>query len=68
MQDVLKTFVWEFYSPLANDLNWVSSPMRMGGPMHAEIEDKTFFVVSIWWDAPESKIHASGEELMEINA
>jgi len=43
--------------------------MRMGRPVHAKIADHlTFSIATIRWDVPKSKIHASGEDLMEINA
>jgi hypothetical protein len=46
-----------------------SSPMRMGRFMHEKKKDNlTFSIATIWWDAPESKIHVAREDLMEINA
>jgi hypothetical protein len=44
------------------------SPIRIGGPFHASNEEYTSFVASMWCDAPESMIQASGEELMAIKA
>jgi hypothetical protein len=41
------------------------SPIRIGEIFH---EEYTYFVESMWCDAPKSTIQASREELMEIKA
>jgi hypothetical protein len=45
-----------------------SSPIRMGALVHDFKDERTFFVAAMWCDAPESMIHASGEELIAIKA
>jgi len=59
---------WSFTLPCPVTSTGVSSPMRMWGPMHVDKEDKTSYVTSMWWDAPESRIHASREEWIEIKS
>jgi hypothetical protein len=44
------------------------SPIIIGGPLHASNEEYTYFMKSMWCDAIESMIQASGEELMAIKA
>jgi hypothetical protein len=54
-----KLSCWSSTLPWTMTSAGVSSLMRKGGPMHAEIEDKTFYFASISWDALEYNIHES---------
>jgi hypothetical protein len=44
------------------------SPIIIGGPLHESSEEYTYFVSSMWCDAPEYMIQASREKLMAIKA